>query len=252
MNDLEILNIPRELREMPRWVCWRLDTRGDNPTKIPIQAENPERMASSTNPATWAHFSQALSTFRDGHAHGIGFVLGEGFCGIDLDKCRDPITGAKKQEAQRIIDEISSYTEASPSGAGVHILVKAKLPDGWRKLGFVEIYSEGRYFTVTGKLLGTINTIEERSEQLAYLHKRLDGVLFNEKRPKKDKPNPEDFFIELYDSSKGVKNAYTTKVHRETGKGSCSCPGWKYRMRNGKPCWHVPDLQKKHGFEPDV
>ena len=71
---------------------------------------------------------------------------------------------------------LDSYTEASPSGTGVHILVKAVLPAGGRKKDKVEMYSEGRFFTVSGEHLGgTPTMIEERTAELAALHVEVFG-----------------------------------------------------------------------------
>jgi putative DNA primase/helicase len=50
-----------------------------------------------------------------------------------------------------IVEELDSYTEISPSGTGVHILVKAALPEGRNRKGRFEAYDRGRYFTITGK-----------------------------------------------------------------------------------------------------
>jgi primase-polymerase (primpol)-like protein len=48
----------------------------------------------------------------------------------DLDHCRDLKTGAIVPGAQRIVDELDSYTEVSPSGDGLHIWIRARLSAG--------------------------------------------------------------------------------------------------------------------------
>src|SRR5262249_17909008 len=64
--------------------------------------------------------------------------------------------------------------EISPSGTGVHILVRGHLPPGGRKRDWVEIYSEARYFTVTGRyVVGTPSVIHERTAELATLHRQI-------------------------------------------------------------------------------
>jgi hypothetical protein len=132
--------------------------------------------ASSTDPATWSAFETAQAAVADGKADGFGFVLGGGYAGVDLDACRDPETGVMTVEAQAFIDGLSSYTEISPSGSGVHILLRGGLLPGGRRQGHVEIYADGRYFTITGHHLeGTPTTIEERTAELAALHGRLFG-----------------------------------------------------------------------------
>jgi putative DNA primase/helicase len=106
-------------------------------------------------------------------AKGIGFVLtvDDPYCGIDLDDCRNPDTGEFEAWAQEIVQEIDSYTEISPSGEGLHILVKGKLTGPGLNRGQVEIYDRGRYFTFTGMLLpGTNPNIENREVELQALY----------------------------------------------------------------------------------
>ena len=101
---------------------------------------------------------------------GVGFVFSpdDPFVGVDLDHCRDPESGVVKPAAQEITTELNSYTEISPSGTGVHIIVQARLSRGGRRrTGNFECYGDSRYFTMTGDHLdGTPTTIEERQEQL--------------------------------------------------------------------------------------
>jgi hypothetical protein len=49
------------------------------------------RTASSTHPATWSSFTEALDARQPGGYSGIGFVFSsaDDIVGIDLDKCRD-------------------------------------------------------------------------------------------------------------------------------------------------------------------
>jgi hypothetical protein len=99
---------------------------------------------------------------------GIGYVFTEDdpYTGIDLDKCCDS-NGNIDQWAQDIIDALNSYTEISPSGTGIHIIVKGTLPQGRNRNGHIEAYSNGRYFTMTGnRVPGTPSTIEERQQEL--------------------------------------------------------------------------------------
>ena len=76
-----------------------------------------------------------------GDYDGIGFEFGNGYVGIDLDHCRDAETGEVQEWALEIIDHLDSYTEASPSETGVHIICKGALPEGRRRIGPVEMLS---------------------------------------------------------------------------------------------------------------
>jgi putative DNA primase/helicase len=48
------------------------------------------------------------------------------------------------------MDALGGYQEVSPSGTGVHIIVKGKLPEGRSRRGKIEAYSRERFFTFTG------------------------------------------------------------------------------------------------------
>lgn len=93
---------------------------------------------------------------------------------MDLDGCLDPETGEAEPWAMQIVEDLSSYTEVSPSGTGLHVIARAELPEGRRRDDKIEMYDRGRFFTVTGRRLpGTPHLIEERQEQIAALHARL-------------------------------------------------------------------------------
>jgi len=82
---------------------------------------------------------------------------------VDLDKCRDPQTGIVQPWALEAIKMLDSYTELSPSKTGFHILLNGALPEGGNRKGPVEVYTKGRYFTITGDhVAGTPTTINQR------------------------------------------------------------------------------------------
>jgi putative DNA primase/helicase len=152
-----IENIPAQLTERPQWVCWRLEMRGDKPTKVPY-TPGTERRASSTDLLTWRTFREALEAYEAALPpyDGIGFVLSSAdpFVGIDLDRCRDPEDGEITGWAQKIISRVQEgYVEASPSGTGVHIIIEGTVRDGGMRKGKIEMYSRGRFFTITGETL---------------------------------------------------------------------------------------------------
>lgn len=169
-------NLPDALKARVAWVCWRYEERDGKPTKVP---KNPAtgRNAKSNDPRTWATFAEALAAAP--RFDGLGIMFSDGLCGCDLDHCRDPKTGELEPWAAEVVAELDSYTEASPSGTGVHVLATGDLPEGRRRKGPVEVYGPGspRYFTVTGEHLpGTPTTVNERTEALASVHARLIGT----------------------------------------------------------------------------
>jgi len=95
---------------------------------------------------------------------------------VDRYKCRDPQTGKIEAWARDIIKRLNSYTEVSPSGRGLHIIIKGKLPPGGNRKGNIEIYSHGRYFTMTGHHIeGAPTSIESRQTKLEALHREIFG-----------------------------------------------------------------------------
>jgi len=158
----------QSMRDLRQWLCWRLEERNGDPTKVPYSPETHEK-AKSTDPKTWTGYQQAVRACKEHGYDGIGFVFTpeDDLCGVDLDGCLDPETGEIESWAAEIIEELDSYTEISPSGTGVHILMRATLPEGRNRKGRFEAYDRGRYFTVTGKHLSdTPQSIEGRQEEL--------------------------------------------------------------------------------------
>lgn len=173
IDMISIENIPQELRDRRSWVTWRSEDQGGRTVKPPFNPRT-SRKAKSNDPTTWGSFDEATTAYEGGGYDGIGFQLTPPFVGVDLDKCRDPATGVIDDWAQAIIEQLNSYTEVSPSGTGIHILVRGDLPPGGRRTKGVELYDRDRYFTVTGKHVeGTRLTVEPRKDELHALHGRL-------------------------------------------------------------------------------
>ena len=184
-GQVDFDKIPVELRQHNRFVLWKRE----NLTKVPYCATTLRR-ASSTDPATWASYATTIAMLNRyaTRFNGLGFVLGDDaeFVGIDLDDCRDEITGEIVPRAQRIIDRLNTYAEISPSLCGVKLIGTGTMPtvdgagknfrkDPWKTgTGGIEMYRRGRFFTLTGNHLpGTPATVEPRSTVLACLYHSL-------------------------------------------------------------------------------
>lgn len=165
-------NIPQEMRIFKQWVVWRYeDTESSKPTKVPYSPNN-GRLASVTDPSTWSSFDQALHTVATSDWYdGLGFVLTEvdpyGF--VDMDDTKGDETALDRQI--KIYNEFDSYSERSPSGNGLHIIVKGHLPSG-RRRGCIEVYTSGRYMTMTGDIYKDA-PIKEQNELLNVLWSQL-------------------------------------------------------------------------------
>ena len=155
--------IPAKLRERDRWVVWRWESDPNNPDKRrkpPYCVADPSRHASSTKPETWAPFEQAVAVVEAGQADGIGYAMQPPEVFVDLD--------AELPEADRwaIAAKLDSYTETSPSGAGLHTLIVANLNGGRHPQG-IGVFQTGRWCYFTGDhVAGTPTTIEERQAEL--------------------------------------------------------------------------------------
>ena len=168
-------SIPQELKFMRRWVCYRLEDRDGKKTKTPVNAISGS-YARSNDSSTWTTFNVALNGVVKYRCEGLGFMLGDGIFGVDLDNhpdkdgvCMDNVTF--EAFCSEFIKQLDSYTEKSQSGLGVHIICKGSLPEGRRRKGCVEMYDSFRFFAMTGN---TINAkpIEERTEHIIPLWKK--------------------------------------------------------------------------------
>ena len=157
--------IPAELRSMPeRWLTW--NKVGDD--KVPTNRGS-SHGADPTNAANRGSFEEIYAAARR-TGQGVGFYLGNGVVGVDLDDCRDEVTGELTADARKIVADLNSYTEITQSGTGLHIIVKAALPEPSAITDAVEIYDGLRYFVFTGRHLdGTPHAVEHRQEQTAKL-----------------------------------------------------------------------------------
>ena len=169
-------NLPSELREYRQWICWRYEKRdGKKPTKVPYSALGGRR-CSVTDPLGFATFEQAVAYARQSdQIAGIGFCFTESdpFCGVDLDVQEGQHPSQRQHEIYEMLD---SYSEFSPSGNGLHVIVKAELPAGRnsQKQG-IEMYSSGRYFTMTGNVLAD-KPIARRQEEILETFLSLDDA----------------------------------------------------------------------------
>lgn len=171
--------IPADIKSLGQWVGWRAveEPRTEKPRKVPINPLTGE-LAKVNKSATWGTYQAAKRAQRKWKLTGIGFVLTEEdpYVVIDLDHCRDSKTGEIEPWAKKIIDQVRSYTEVSPSGMGAHIWVRGKLPPGGRKKGNIEVYDSARYMTVTGQHIpGTPKRIRSLPKTLKRFHAEVFG-----------------------------------------------------------------------------
>lgn len=164
-------NLPDELRGLGRWVC------ADGSSKRPFTCFD-GKPASVSDPRTWGTFEEASESVELGRFPWAGFVFaGDGLVGIDIDCGFDEI-GLPTDEAMEAIEACGSYTEVSRSGKGFHIICKGELPfkgannrEGW------EIYSDARYFVLTGQTVAHTEIVEAQSAIDAILAKHFKSEI---------------------------------------------------------------------------
>ena len=163
---MQFANFPAECRALPCWVLWKLEhVEGqEKPTKVPYGVNDREK-CDITKPWNWASFDDAVAAYNGGGFTGIGFCFHpmHPYCGIDLDATTDPVVTGIHDEIARACN---SYTELSPSGNGRHIIIKGDVGKG-AKYGATEIYSQDRYFTVTGNVIHNVPVCERYAEATA-------------------------------------------------------------------------------------
>jgi hypothetical protein len=182
MQASPLYAVPEEMRLLPNWVLWKLTpVEGKKPTKIPYSVKG--YRASSTDPSTWATFEVTFNALQLGGYDGLGFNFSNTpYAGIDLDDptyLRDGVTPNPDKQLFldrqiKIAQEFDSYSEVSPSGTGLHIIVRGSVPSGHNR-DKIEIYSSERFFTMTGNVYNN-KPIADRQDLLVQLWKQIGGA----------------------------------------------------------------------------
>ncbi|WP_210141146.1 phage/plasmid primase, P4 family [Staphylococcus sp. GDY8P218P] len=174
--EVNALEIPDELKQLPKWVLWRAewDNKQKQYKKVPYSYAG--YRASSTESETWTIFDAIHSLYEKNHSYnGIGFVLSndDDYICLDIDDAVNPDTGQLQTDLALEMTELT-YCELSPSGTGLHCFFKGELPSERKKKRSdldIELYNNARFMTVTGESIGqseicevqaTINNIVER------------------------------------------------------------------------------------------
>lgn len=148
--SIQAENIPHELKIYKQWVNWRYEQReeGKKPTKVPYSPRT-KFQVSVMDATHWGTFDEALANVGNGF-DGLGFVLTakDPYCIIDLDQAKD---AEEYDLVNKTFMGLTSYTEVSPSGTGLHVVIKAELGRG-RKKHPIEVYDRARFITFTGNV----------------------------------------------------------------------------------------------------
>ena len=169
--EVNTLEIPEELKELPQWVLWRAewDNKKQEYKKVPYSYAGYK--ASSTNSDTWTVFDAIYNIYEQNDSYdGIGFMLSDkdNYAVLDIDNVID--------ENGQIISDLANsdlaldmiqltYCETSPSRTGLHCFFKGELPEQRKKKRTdldIELYNDVRFITVTGEAIGQSEIYEEQ------------------------------------------------------------------------------------------
>lgn len=148
--------IPEKLKKEKRWCLYKIIPREGKNTKLPIMPNS--KPAKSNDKSTWHSYEECMKALSRNIGDGLGFFLGDGYIGIDIDKVSDEMIeymvdkDAKSMTAD-FLRGISTYAEVSPSKTGLHFIGKGHVPGERKRYKNLEIYDEGRFFTVTGNVI---------------------------------------------------------------------------------------------------
>lgn len=209
--------IPQELKALANWVLFKKVKRINKNTgeiaftKQPYQTNG--ELASVTNASTWNSFTKVYNKLTSSKYDGIGFVFTDSpIMGIDIDHCIKD--GKLSPVAVEILETVNSYAEYSPSGEGIHILLKGDLNiKGARntKLG-IELYTTGRYFTVTGNTIAGYETISnDLTGFKAVYNKFMAKDNHKEDKAKRPAPQPPKNYIAIGDIETIIDNIRRSK-----------------------------------------
>lgn len=148
--------IPEELKKEKRWCLYRIIPREGKNTKLPIMPNS--KPAKSNDKSTWHSYEDCMKALSQHIGDGLGFFLGDGYIGIDIDKVSDEMMEYMvEKDANSMTADflrgISTYAEVSPSKTGLHFIGKGHVPGERKRYKNLEIYDEGRFFTVTGNVI---------------------------------------------------------------------------------------------------
>ena len=133
-----------EMKAECRWLLHK--------NKRPYYIDGSPRSGELDSPEDSSHlaiYDQAKATLSANPTKfsGLGFALGNGWQGIDLDKIDTENTGLAP-----LVDDLPGYVEWSPSRNGVHAIGKGEPLESFKRNG-IEVYSGKRFFTVTENVI---------------------------------------------------------------------------------------------------
>ncbi|CAM5794047.1 AAA family ATPase [Rhizobacter fulvus] len=206
---LQMSGIPKSLKLFNRWILWKFTLLPNGKWSKTPHSPSSGHKIDATNLANGASFETAVQALRKNKTKfdGLGFLLGDGLAGVDVDDCIDPVTGEMNERGKTLSDKLlSTYAEVSPSGTGFKAIVDIgddpRLAVVGKNTTELEIYGSKRYFCITGNLLAGHATevahlpdvFRAIAESVGASRKTADG---DDRRAKSDESVKEKLGIDL-------------------------------------------------------
>ena len=149
-------NIPQDLATRQQWLLWKFEAKEgqSKPGKIPYYVQGGRRtggQGDDRDRQRLATLAVVRRAYERGGWSGIGFAFlpDDGLIGIDIDGAIDPATGVVTDRCANIIKACASFTEISPSGKGVHIIVQGTTETNKSNDIGLEVFCGRQFFTFT-------------------------------------------------------------------------------------------------------
>lgn len=174
------MNIEK-LKKQKQWVNWIGEKNATGVTKKPVSYTGKSTGTTKEFKHTWGTFEEVYNNRLENHNLGIGLVLANGICGIDIDHrdLEDPVV-------VDILNIMQTYSEISPSGNGIHLLFMVdlnRLPKDLKEKYYlknphnkIECYISGltnRYFTFTEQRINGNDIMKRTDELVIFLDKYM-------------------------------------------------------------------------------
>lgn len=169
--------LPDSIKQDGLFVLWKYEMKDGQMTKVPYQVNG--RRANPADAATFDDYDTVIKAVSGYNGISLGAFRGYGM--IDIDHCIED--GELSSLAKDIVNGLDSYTEISPSGTGIRIVIKAvdfqydvsKYYINNRSIG-VEIYISGatnRVCTLTGNAIREGEVAERGTELTVIMDKYM-------------------------------------------------------------------------------
>lgn len=177
IDNIEHSSVLDELKTIPRWMPYRLNSNEENTGCTEVLAISSEdgNFINPDDVSQWRTFEEATEAGANFNADGIGFVFGNGYTCITLDTIFDDGHDGIIPEIAQLERFLDSYTEWTNDRK---LNVICRVEECFKNVELSYSYTNrllrhkwGSYFApISGIPYGTPAPIAERTGKVAYLH----------------------------------------------------------------------------------